>query len=125
MLFKKMLRDIKSNLSQFITIFLMILIGIMVYSGINAYMDGMTYTGNSFYKNNNLQDFNVVGTLTKEDLDSIKKIKHVKNVEAKLVVTTQTDKGNVLNTSFIESNKISKFHVYEGEKFNKDKKVFG
>ena len=122
MLFKKMLRDIKSNLSQFITIFLMILIGIMVYSGINAYMDGMTYTGNSFYKNNNLQDFNVVGTLTKEDLDSIKKIKHVKNVEAKLVVTTQTDKGNVLNTSFIESNKISKFHVYEGEKFNKDKK---
>ena len=41
MLKKKMLRDIKLNLSQFITIFLMVLIGVMAYSGINAYMSGM------------------------------------------------------------------------------------
>lgn len=41
MLKKKMLRDIKFNLSQFITIFLMVLIGVMAYSGINAYMSGM------------------------------------------------------------------------------------
>ena len=121
MLFKKMLRDIKSNLSQFITIFLMIMIGIMVYTGINAYMDGMTYTGNSFYKNNNLQDFNVVGNLSKKDLDDIKKIKHVDAAERKLVVTSQTDKGNVLNTTFIESNEISKFHVYKGEDFDVSK----
>ena len=99
----------------------MILIGIMVYSGINAYMDGMTYTGNSFYKNNNLQDLNVVGNLSKKDLDDIKKNKHIDAAERKLVVTSQTDKGNVLNTTFIESNEISKFHVYEGENFDKDK----
>ena len=42
MLKKKMFRDIKQNLSQFITIFLMVLIGVMVYVGIEAYMDGMT-----------------------------------------------------------------------------------
>ena len=118
MLLKKMLRDIRKNLSQFITIFLMIMIGIMVYTGINAYMDGMTDTSNSFYKNNNLQDFNVVGNLSKQDLNNIKKIKHINHAERKLVVTSQTDKGNVLNTTFIESNEISKFHVYEGEKFD-------
>lgn len=38
MLKRKMLRDIKLNLSQFFTIFLMVLIGVMAYVGIEAYM---------------------------------------------------------------------------------------
>ena len=50
MLKKKMFRDIKNNLSQFITIFLMILIGVMAYSGIEAYMSGMSDTRDKFYK---------------------------------------------------------------------------
>ena len=37
MLKKKMWRDIFQNKSQFITIFLMVLIGVMVYTGIEAY----------------------------------------------------------------------------------------
>ena len=41
MLKRKMFRDIKNNLSQFITIFLMVMIGVMAYSGIKAYMDGL------------------------------------------------------------------------------------
>ena len=49
MLRKKMLRDILKQKSQFITIILMIAIGIMVYSGINAYMVGMQTTGDNFY----------------------------------------------------------------------------
>ena len=61
MLNRKMFRDIMKNLSQFITIFLMILIGVITYSGIEAYMDGMTKTGENFYSNNNLQDLNILG----------------------------------------------------------------
>ena len=49
MLKRKMLRDIRKNLSQFITIFLMIMIGIMAYSGIKAYMGGMQETADKFY----------------------------------------------------------------------------
>ena len=56
MLRKKMLRDIKHNLSQFITIFLMVFIGVLAYSGIESYMMGMQYTADKFYKENNLQD---------------------------------------------------------------------
>ena len=55
MLNRKMFRDIKNNLSQFITIFLMVAIGVMAYSGIEAYMDGMSKTADKFYKENNLQ----------------------------------------------------------------------
>ena len=67
MLNKKMFRDILQNKSQFITIFLMILIGVMVYVGIEAYMQGMINAADNFYTKNNLQDLNVIGTnLTKK-----------------------------------------------------------
>ena len=49
MLKRKMFRDIRKNLSQYITIFLMVMIGIMAYSGIEAYMDGMKKTSDKFY----------------------------------------------------------------------------
>ena len=74
MLKRKMFRDIRKNLSQFITIFLMIMIGIMAYSGIKAYMDGMQKTGDKFYSENNIFDLNVIGYLNHDDLETIKKI---------------------------------------------------
>ena len=118
----KMLRDIKKNLSQFITIFLMIMIGVMVYSGIKAYMNGMTETANVFYSDNNLQDLNVIGSnFTKEDLDNIKKMDNVKDAERKLSVTATTDDDRTLLLNFIESNNISKFYVIEGESFDANK----
>ena len=88
MLKRKMFRDIKFNLSQFITIFLMVFMGVMVYAGIRSYMDGMVKTADTFYRDNNLQDLDVVGkNFTEEDLKEIKKIEHVKNAERKLTVT--------------------------------------
>lgn len=118
MLRKKCFRDIKKNLSQFITIFLMIFIGIMAYSGIEAYMDGMTYTADKFYKENNLQDLNVLGTnFSSEDLKKVKNIKGVKDAERKLSVTG-TSGDDTLLLNFIESNNISKFYIIEGEKFD-------
>ena len=117
MLKRKMFRDIKNNLSQFITIFLMIMIGVMAYSGIEAYMDGMTKSADKFYTENNLQDLNVMGLLTKEDLNNIKKIDNVKDAELKLSITATTNEDKTLLLSFIESNKLSKFYVFEGEEF--------
>jgi putative ABC transport system permease protein len=125
MLRKKMLRDIKQNKSQFITIFLMILIGVMVYVGIEAYMDGMTTTADNFYTNNNLQDLNVMGTnFDSEDLQTIKDISNVNNAELKLTLNAingdDTNKNFLVN--FIESNEISKFYVVDGISFDANKK---
>ena len=109
MLKKKMFRDIKQNLSQFITIFLMVLIGVMVYVGIEAYMDGMTSAADNFYKNNNIPDLNVMGNLSNKDLDKIKSLDNVKDAEKKLVVNAidKDDKDKIYLLSFIDSNKIS------------------
>ena len=119
-----MLRDILKNKSQFITILLMVMIGVMVYSGIEAYMDGMTYTADTFYSENNLQDINVLGqNFTKKDLDDVKKISNVSNAERKLelTMTDNDDEDKSYLVSIIESNDISKFYVKEGDKFDKNK----
>ena len=120
MLKRKMLRDIKQNLSQFITIFLMVFIGVMVYCGIESYMEGMKQTANNFYTDYNLQDLNVMGELTKENLDTIKQIYNVKNAESKLVVNGVLEENSdiTLTLSFIESNKISKFYIVGGNEFD-------
>jgi putative ABC transport system permease protein len=125
MLKRKMLRDIRQNKSQFITIFLMVLIGVMVYVGIEAYMDGMTSAADNFYRNNNLQDLNVIGTnFTEDALKTIKNISNVNNAEAKLVINAingeDSNKGFLV--SFIESNDISKFYVVVGTSFDVNKK---
>lgn len=120
-----MIRDILHNKSQFLTIFLMVLIGVMVYVGIESYMDGMIQTADTFYTENNLQDLNVLGTnLTIDDLNKVKKIDHVNDAERKLVVTgidaSKDDKTYLI--SFIESNNISKFYEVDGVEFDANKK---
>ncbi len=122
MLKRKMLRDIKLNLSQFFTIFLMVLIGIMAYVGIEAYMHGMQTASDNFYRENNLQDLNVIGeNFTKDDLKKIKELKNVNDAERKLSITATTDNDKTLLLNFIESNNISKFYIIAGEEFNINK----
>ena len=121
MLKRKMFRDIVKNLSQLFTIFLMVMIGIMAYSGIKAYMGGMQKTADKFYYENNLFDLNVMGYLNHDDLEIIKDIDNVNDAELKLSVTATTDNDKTLLLNFIESNNISKFYVFEGEEFDPNK----
>ena len=125
MLNKKLFRDILKNKSQFITIFLMVLIGVMVYVGIEAYSVGMKIAAENFYTNNNLQDLNVIGSesFNDEDLKEIKNIDNVKDVERLLSVTGTDDTGDkTYFLNFIESNNIDKFYVVDGNGFDINKK---
>lgn len=124
MLKKKMIRDVLKNKSQFITILLMVMVGVMVYAGIEAYMDGMTDTANRFYTKNNLPDVNVIGTsFTKDDLNDIKIIDNVVDAERKLTLTMNDAKDNDKSylVNVIEENNISKFYVKDGTSFDNKK----
>ena len=122
MLHKKLFRDIKNNLSQFITIFLMILIGVMAYSGITSYMGGMSKTKDEFYTNNNMFDIELIGNnFTNEDLEKIKSIDNVNDAERKLSIKGTTTDDKVLLLNFIESNNISKFYLFDGISFDVNK----
>ena len=121
MLNRKMFRDIKKNLSQFITIFLMVTIGIMVYVTMLSYSGAMQKSGDKYYSEYNLFDLDAFGeNFTKDDLTNIKKLDNVKDAERKLSVRG-TSKDNTLEINFIESNNISKLFVLDGEGFDVNK----
>ena len=120
---KKLFRDMKKNKMQFITIFLMVFLGVFVYAGIHAYMDGMQKSSDDYYEKYNLQDIWVSGVnFNDDDLNKIKSISNVKDAERKLTINTLWKEKEIdLQTNFIESNNISKFYIIDGEGFNKNK----
>lgn len=121
---KKMYRDIRFNKSQFITIFLMVFLGVFVFSGVHSYMDGMQKSGEEYYEENNLQDIWLSGeNFTNKDLEDVKKVSNVKDAERVLTLTTNLDNYNdvTLETNFIETNNISKMYIIDGEKFDSSK----
>lgn len=121
---KKLFRDIRFNKSQFITIFLMVFLGVFVFAGIHSYMDGMKKSSDIYYEDYNLQDIWLVGkNFTNEDLENVKKLDNIKDAERILTVTTSLDNFDdvTLETNFIEQNNISKMYVIDGEEFDSNK----
>ena len=122
---KKRLRDIRQNKMQFFNIFIMVFLGVFVFAGIHAYMDGMEKSADNYYKNNNFQDIWLSGeNFSNEDLEKVKNTENVKDAERMLTINTELEnkKDVTLDTNFIESNNISKMYVVDGEEFSKDKK---
>ena len=110
---------------QFFNIFIMVFLGVFVFAGIHAYMDGMEKSADNYYKNNNFQDIWLLGeNFSNEDLEKVKNTENVKDAEKMLTINTELEnkKDVTLDTNFIESNNISKMYVVDGEEFSKDKK---
>ncbi len=122
---KKRLRDIRQNKMQFFNIFIMVFLGVFVFAGIHAYMDGMEKSADKYYEINNFQDIWLSGeNFSNEDLEKVKNTENVKDAERLLTIKTELENkdGVTLDTNFIESNNISKMYVVDGEEFSKEKK---
>ena len=110
---------------QFFNIFIMVFLGVFVFAGIHAYMDGMDVSASKYYESNNFEDLWLTGeNFTNQYLEDVKKIENVKNAERQLIINTELEnhKDVTLETIFIESNEIAKLYAIEGEEFQKDKK---
>ena len=68
--FKNLFRDIKKSLSRFLSIVVIIAIGVAFYAGVRATSPDMKMSGDVYFSKNNLMDFKLISTLglTKEDL---------------------------------------------------------
>ena len=121
---KKLKRDLWQQKFQFFAIFLMIFIGVLAFSGIHGYMDGMQVSANQYYAKNNLADLWVHSTnVSEQDLDRLKALDHVKKVNRAFVTNgkLQGFKKVTVETNVIEENTVSKFHVVKGKGFSQEK----
>ncbi len=136
MLNKKILRDIWRNKSQFITIFLMVFLAVFAFAGVHSYMDGMKESSKKYYEDQNLQDIWLTSeNFKQEELEKIKKIDNVKNVERQITINANVIDSErfinpdnnkpisdlVIECNFIETNEINKMYVLDGEKYSIEK----
>ena len=125
MLRKKLFRDLWHYKGQFFTIFLMVFIGMLAFSGIHGYMDGMDESAREYYQSYNLQDLWITNTnVSDSDLETLKSMDHISDVNRALVLNSKLKgyKDVTLETNVLEENTISKMYVVKGEKYASNKK---
>lgn len=121
MLRRKMLRDIKGHLTQFISIFIMAMLGVFVFSGISATNHSMKSVSKKYYDDTNLADYWVYGeAFSKEDINAIKNMEGVENAIGRLSFDCTAGVGDkpILRIHIVEEASISLPEVVEGSTFD-------
>lgn len=116
-----MRRDLLRNKTQFISIFLMSLLGMLVFVGIDAESSGAAAAADSYYTKYNLCDIWIAGAgFSDDDVRTAKKITGVEDVEKRLMLTGTSEKYDnaFVYVNFMDSNSINKLMLYEGEPFD-------
>jgi len=124
MLFRKMLRDMKMNKAQFISIFLMALLGVFVYSGVGSEWNGLQRTSDEYYVETNLADAWMYGSdYSEKDAVAVADVDGVNGVERRLTLDSIADFDNkpTVTLHFVQNNQISTCKLIEGEEFEIEK----
>ncbi len=121
MLFRKMLRDMKYNKTQFISIFLLAFLGVFIYSGVCSEGNGLVVTADRFYTDTEFADAWIYGTgFTEETTKKVSEVEGVTDVERRLTLKSVGDFSNrpTIKLHFVEDYNISRFYLVEGEEFS-------
>jgi len=121
MLLRKMLRDMKANKTQFVSIFLMAVLGVLIYSGMNAEWYGMKKEVDQYYEKTNLPDIWIMSdNFTDEDLDKVRNIFGISEAVRRLTfdVTLDMKSDPSLRVNIIENNSLSLPMAVDGEDFD-------
>jgi len=121
MLFKKMLRDMKINRTQFISIFIMAILSVLVLTGLHAEWYGMKVESDRYYAENRLPTLWMMGrNYSPEDVKRVEGLDKVQATSRRLTVDVETTLPNqpVLRLNVVEENTLSKPHVVDGDAFD-------
>jgi len=119
----KLRRDLRKNWQQFFSVFLMSLLSVLIFVGLQGAWHGLEKSLDSFISSSNVPDIWVQTTnLTDYEVDKIKSLDGVKSVVPKTRITTEidsksnSDKYLILDSFSTSSQQIA--NVTEGAKFS-------
>ena len=125
---KEFWMEIRKSKSRFISILLIVALGVAFFSGIQASSPDMRYSGDAYYDESSLMDIKVVGTmgLTSDDVSSIESIDGIESAEGAWstdVMCGESQKQKVLHIESINDT-VNKLDVQEGRLPEKSGEIF-
>lgn len=123
MLARKMMRDMRRNKAQFISIFLMAFLALFIYAGVGGEWRGLVSSSEKLYREGNLADVWLYGDgFTQEQEAAALSCQGVTAVERRLVLDAagQLEGSPHLSLFFLEKGVISTPYTVEGAPFDAD-----
>ena len=110
--------EIKKSLGRYISIFLIVALGVSFFSGLRSTESDMRYTGDAFSDASNLMDIRVISTmgLTDDDVEALSQIEGISGAEPgymKDVITKQNETDYVVELLSMPE-KMNQIQVTEG-----------
>ena len=125
---KEFWMEIRKSKSRFISILLIVALGVAFFSGIQASSPDMRYSGDAYYDESSLMDIKVVGTmgLTSNDVSSIESIDGIESAEGAWSTDVMCGEGQKQKVLHIESinDTVNKLDVQEGRLPEKSGEIF-
>ncbi|MCR5185428.1 MAG: ABC transporter permease [Bacilli bacterium] len=121
MLFKKLLRTIWHYKAQFISMILMVLLGVGVFVGFQGEWKSIEVDTHEFYASTGFADYRLVSETgySEEDMNKIASIQGVNKVSRYVSVkTNETKENDVIAVTVTTNFDVSSFIVTKGEEYN-------
>ncbi len=118
---KNIFQEIRHSIGRFLSILLIVAIGVAFFAGIKASAPDMKYSADQYFDLYNVQDIQVYSTLglSQEDLERIKKVKDVQNAQA--VFTTdaltqfESSEYVIKVISYSPNQEVNQIRLVEGQ----------
>jgi len=123
MLFKKLLRTIWHYKAQFISMIIMVLLGVGVFVGFQGEWYSIEKDTYSFYNSTGFADYRLISETgySLEEMDKIKEIEGVDKVSRYISIKTNESKENdVVAVTITTNSEVSGFKVINGEQYDKN-----
>lgn len=126
---KNLFRDIEKSISRFLSIVIIITVGVAFYSGVRATSPDMKMSGDLYFKENNLMDFKIMSTMgiTVDDIKAITGAEGVSEVYGSYSYDGiyKTDQSSqVINLNSMPAEKgINIFRLMSGRRAEKNNEV--
>ena len=114
MLGRKMLRDLNQNRTQFVSIFLMAFLGMLIFCGMDTESAGLKISFESYYERQNLADLFVYKErISEADEKAVQGMAGVEQAERRLVVegTAKREGDPKMTLLFLRGEEISRPYV--------------
>ena len=125
---KEFWMEIRRSKSRFISILLIVALGVAFFSGIQASSPDMRYSGDAYYDESCLMDIKVVGTmgLTEDDVETLKNIDGIEAAEGAWSTDVMCGEGQTQKVLHIESvnETVNRLDVQEGRLPEKEGELF-